>query len=508
MNNEIFSKVIYPKYNYDMNQEPFFSSNNSYKNLIQLMDNNQSFLNEKKKRKNVPNIKNQLIYKSQSALNIKSYNKYRYSNNKEKENNILIQSYNCKKNLGNKINHEYKKYLHYNFYPNKNYKSREKYNEKSKTHNNDKDSETNFSTTLKSNKKETNKETLKERKNYSNNKQKKNNINLKYYNYYKQELEMPIKLIDCNFNKSIHKKKIYSNDRITNNNLNLISKSNESFSSLKKIKNIKNNSNKRGKLNKHFSEYFDDIIELFKNSISSEKIPINQSLININRTNSINTMAENLIKINKKVCKNPPINYMYDNLFDENSFYNCRDILISFSDDDIKKNCKTTRESNKIISENKINNILSQFNSNKNNRNNKKRISRTCSHKDMLKRTQSKSGLKFNSINSYKNINLSNKIEKYDDYNKNNKKNLNKTLKNDNKYNKHIYNNKIYNSSNSNKLKIKNQKANSIHRKKNSYNDKIICPYNKINFSKAVNFPSRADLLIHNYLILTKSKYN
>ena len=55
---------------------------------------------------------------------------------------------------------------------------------------------------------------------------------------------------------------------------------------------------------------------------------------------------------------------------------------------------------------------------------------------------------------------------------------------------------------------MKNQKANSIHRKINSYNDKKFFPYNKINFSKAVNFPSRADLLIHNYLILTKSKYN
>ena len=506
MNNEIFSKVIYSKYKYDNNQDPSFSSNNSFKNLIQLMDNNQSFLNEKKKKKNVPNIKNQLIHKSQSALNIKSYNKNKYSKNKEKENNILIKSYNFKKNLGNKINHEYKNYLNYIYYSNKNHKSRTKYNEKPKINNNDKDSETNFSTTLKSHKKESNKEKLKEIKNCSNNKHNKSNRNIKYYNYYKQELEMPIKLIDCNFNKSIHKKKIYSNDRITNNNLNLISKSNESFSSLKKS--IKINSNKREKLNKNFSEYFDDIIELFKNSISSEKIQKNQSLINVNSSNSINSMAENLIKINKKVSKNPPINYRYDSLFDENSFYNCRDILISFSDDDIKKNCKTTRESNKIISETKINNILSQFNNKIYNRNNNKRISRTCSHKDILKTTHSESGLKFNSINSYKNINLSNQKEKYNDNNKNNKVNLNKTVKNDNKNNKYIYKNNIYNSSNSNKPKMKNQKANSIHRKINSYNDKKFFPYNKINFSKAVNFPSRADLLIHNYLILTKSKYN
>ena len=100
-------------------------------------------------------------------------------------------------------------------------------------------------------------------------------------------------------------------------------------------------------------------------------------------------MAENLIKINKKVSKNPPINYRYDILFDENSFYNCRDILSSFSDDDIKKNCKTIRESNKIISETKINNILFQFNNKINNRNNNKRISRTCSHKDILKTSHS-----------------------------------------------------------------------------------------------------------------------
>ena len=498
MNNDIFSKVIYPIYKNDKNQEPFFSSNNSFKNLIQLIDNNQSFLNEKKKKKNVPNIKNQLIHKSQSALNIKSYNKNKNSNNKEKENNILIQNYNYKKNLG-KINNEYNKFLNYIYYPNKNHKSRAKHNEKPKIHNNDKDSETNFSTTLKSNKKESNKEKLKERNNFSNTKQNKSNKNLKYY---KQDIEMPIKLIDYNFNKYISKR---SNNKKINNNLNNISKSNEILS-FKKNKNIKNNSNKRGKLNKNFSEYFDDIIDLFKNSISSEKLSKNKSIININSSNSINSLAENLIKINKKVSKNQPINYGYDNLFDENSFYNCKDILISLSDDDIKKNCKSSRESNKIISENNINNILFLFNSNKiNNKKKNKRISRSSSQKSVLKTTKSESGFKFNSINSYKYINLSNKNKKYDNYNKNNTVKFNKTSKNDDKY---IYNNNIYDFSNSNISKMKNQKASSINKKIKNYNDIISYSYNKINFSNHLNFPSSSDLLLHNYLILTKSKFN
>ena len=109
--------------------------------------------------------------------------------------------------------------------------------------------------------------------------------------------KIPIRLTHRNFNEILNKSK--------SNNINY-KKINSSFNSSVMISSLKKNLSSQKKINskKHnenFSNYFDNIIDIFKNSLSSDQMQKSESLVNINNKNTINIMAESLIKINKNI---------------------------------------------------------------------------------------------------------------------------------------------------------------------------------------------------------------
>ena len=251
----------------------------------------------------------------------------------------------------------------------------------------------------------------------------------------------------------------------------MISSLKKNLSSQKKINSKKHNEN--------FSNYFDNIIDIFKNSLSSDQMQKSESLVNINNKNTINIMAESLIKINKNITKNNNNNnhhYRCNSLFDEDSFSKYKEIFNSLCDEEEKKKCKTVRQYNKIYDKMKLDKNVSSSKRERNNNNN----SNINVKNNTSRISQNKTKSKLYNHKNYINNNKSDFVG--------------------------LFKNNIYDCSNCNKEKNKKKKSNSQNKKKYNYKNKMIYPYFK---SKNYNYNeniSKADLLINNYLFLIKSK--